>query len=119
MDISKILSENKNKSFVQRILNPHAYPVLQNPDGTVSTHSMAWAEANDGKFYVYPTVLTTPKGQLVRHSDDDAWKHTQATGNFLVFDSAEEADYFSKHYKDAWDNSLGLKGVYDNDWPEP
>ena len=101
MDIYKILNDNKDKSFVKRILNRKAYPVLKNPDGSVLTHSMAWGEF-DGKYYVFPTVLQTKDGSLQCYSNDEAWKHTQATGNFIVFDSPDEAAWFSEHYKDIW-----------------
>jgi hypothetical protein len=95
------LYKNRDKSFVKRIINPNAYPVLKNPDCSVSTHSMSWAE-RDGKYYVFPTFLRSVSGDLKRYSNEEAWRHTQATGNFIVFDDPDEADFFSKHYKDIW-----------------
>ena len=99
--INKILESNKNKSFVKRILDPNNFPILKNNDGTYSTHSMAWGES-DGKFYVYPTVLLTGSGELKRFTPEEAWRHTQKTKNYIVFDNASDADYFSQHYKDIW-----------------
>ena len=99
--IAKILTENSEKSFVKRILNRDQFPVLDNEDGTVSTHSMAYGETEDGRFFVYPTVLMTDKG-LKRFGDNDAWRETQGSGNFIEFGSGEEADWFSKNYKKVW-----------------
>ena len=76
-----ILKQNENKSFVQRILNREKYPVLQNPDGSESTHSMASGES-DGRFFAYPTVLMTKDG-LKRFSN-------------------EEAFWFGTNYKNVW-----------------
>jgi hypothetical protein len=101
VDILAILEKNKNKSFVQRILNPKKYPVKQNKDGSVSTHLMSWTES-DGKYYVYPTLLMTKDG-LKQYDPDEAWKHVKTTGNFIEFDLPQEADFFSKHYKDIWE----------------
>ena len=105
MDIDKlteILMKNKEKNFVKRILNPEEYPVLDNPDGSTSTHSMAWGEDNEGKGYVYPTVKQSTENKLKRFSDEDAWKNAMETGDFIEFDSLEGADQFSREYKDYW-----------------
>jgi hypothetical protein len=99
-----VLHAHSDKSFVQRILAPERYPLLKNPDGTVSSHSMAWGEA-DGRFFVYPTVLLQESQNLKRYDAKEAWKRTQATGNFIEFSSAEEAEWFSTHYKKAWDTN--------------
>ena len=95
--IFDILVQNSQKGFVKRILNPSAYPTLANPDGSSSTHSMAWSSA-DEKHYVYPTVVMGKKG-LRRLSDKGAWKYARKTGNLIEFSTPEEADWFSKKYK--------------------
>ena len=97
---TKILMENSDKPWVQRILNykEGESPVLQNEDGTVSTHSMAWGQVDD-KYIVYPTVLMGREGKLQRLSDGDAIKNARETGNFIPFDSEREADWFSRKYK--------------------
>ena len=43
-EISKLLEANKHKEFVKRILKPKDYPVLDNKDGSHSTHSMSWGD---------------------------------------------------------------------------
>ncbi len=101
-EIIKILADNADKSFVKRVMNPKNYGVLKNPDGSISTHSMSWGEDDQGKVYVYPTVLMEKDGSLRRYSDNEAWRHTQATGNFIEFPSREKADWFTKNYKRIW-----------------
>lgn len=96
-----ILKKNTDKGFVKRILNKENSPVLDNGDGTVSTHSMSWGEA-DGRYFVYPTVLVTGDGTLKRFSNKDAWRNVMKTGNYIEFDSPEEADWFSRRYKSVW-----------------
>jgi len=98
----KILEQNKDKLFVQRALNPDDYPTLDNEDGTVSSHSMAWGEG-DGKYLVYPTVLMNRSGKLQRLSDDDAWDNAIETGNYIEMPSAKEADWLSRKYKTVWE----------------
>ena len=98
--LNDILQKNKNKSFVKRILRTDNYTPLDNGDGTTSTHSMAYGEA-DGKYYVYPTVMMTKEG-LKRFSDDEAWGAAHKKGNVIQFDDESQAEFFSKNYKRAW-----------------
>ena len=100
LKLQKIVDANKEKSFVQRILNPQLR--LDNQDGTYSTHSMSWGQAGD-KFIVFPTVLKSQDGALKRYDPREAWKHTQQTGNFIIFDSGEDAEWFSQNYKKLWE----------------
>ena len=100
-DIANILEANKDKGFIQRILNKDKCPVLPNKDGSSSTHSMAWSEV-DGKFIVYPTVLYGKKGKLKRFDARDALPLVMESGNFIEFDTPDQADWFSKEYKSYW-----------------
>jgi hypothetical protein len=102
-DVTKILNQHSDKLFVQRILNPDDYPRLDNEDGTVSSHSMAWGTNGDGKHFVYPTVVMNRSGVLQRLSDDDAWDNSRKTGNYIEMPSEEKADWFSKKYKVVWE----------------
>jgi len=95
-----ILLGNREKSFIKRILRTDNYQPLDNGDGTTSTHSMAYGEA-DGKYYVYPTVLMAGDG-LKRFGDDEAWDAAHRTGNVIEFDSEKDASWFSKNYKQWW-----------------
>ena len=100
--IVQILVNNSDKSFVKRIMNPKKYGTLKNRDGSVSTHSMAWGETDDGRVFVYPTVLMQKNGTLKRYGNEEAWRHTQETGNFIEFPTRDEADWFTKNYKRVW-----------------
>ena len=106
LKIQQILSKNKNKNFVRRILDPNIYPKLwDNPSGEPSTHSMGWGEA-DGRYFVYPTVVSTEHGTLQRIGNPkDAQNHAFRTGEFIEVSSPEEADWFSKKYKRVWEQN--------------
>jgi hypothetical protein len=99
--LARILAQNAEKSFVQRILQPENYPRLDLGDGNYATHMMAWTSA-DGKHYVYPTVLFDGK-QLVQYEPDAAFEQAKKSGNVIAFDDPREADWFSKNYKQWWD----------------
>lgn len=93
----EILEENRGKDFVERIFNAPDYPVLYNRDGSQSTHSMAWSEA-DGRYFVYPTVVYE-EGEMMRLGPDTAFGRAIRTGDFIEFDNFEDADQFSREYK--------------------
>jgi hypothetical protein len=71
---------NASKSFVQRILQPSAFPKLDLGNGQFATHKMAWAEKG-GKYYVYPTVLYDGK-KLVDYGDK-AFDQVMKNGNYI------------------------------------
>jgi len=96
----KILDANKGMNFVERVINPNIYPVLNNEDGSVSTHSMASGEG-DGRYYAYPTVVQEGD-RLKRLEDADAWRHASRTGERIEFSTPEEADWFARNYKSVW-----------------
>lgn len=106
MTLYKILDENKNLNFVQRIINPETYPVMPRPDlgeGKVSTHSMAWGEDKSGSF-VYPEIIFNPKTrELQRLDSKDAINYAITSGELIRFDTPEEAEWFSKNYKKIWE----------------
>jgi hypothetical protein len=107
MDLNGIINtieSNKEKEFVGRILMEDGeYPVLNNPDGSHSTHSMAWDGPDEfGRSYVYPTVVNSG-GVLKRLDDRDAYDYAMENGEFIEFDNPSDADTFSKDYKLYWD----------------
>jgi len=55
--IKNVLEKNNNKNFVKRILKKDDYGVLKNPDGTHSTHSMAYGSVGDMWYYFKTTKL--------------------------------------------------------------
>lgn len=101
--LRQILQDNADKSFVQRIVNymgPQNSPVLDLGNGELATHRMAWNEAG-GRYFAYPTVLMGQDGKLKDYGDS-AWDHVVKTGNYIEFQSPQEADWFSKNYKRIW-----------------
>jgi len=91
--------------FVDRIYNPQNYPVIQNEDGTHSTHRMAanYDEAT-GKWYVYPTIVNTGDGELFQFEDTDEGNYTALqyairTGNNYVMDKEAALAYAKGGYK--------------------
>ena len=110
MDVQDILKKHKQLNFVRRIMDPTIYPNMSNEDGTVSTHKMAYGEA-DGKYYVYPTIVQEETGKLKQLSNDDAWEYAMKTGEHIVFDKEEDAAKFSrgaykKRIEEPYDESL-------------
>ena len=101
--VASVLGDNIDKNFVKRVVNKDAYPVLQNDDGSHSTHSMAMSEA-DGKYFVYPTVVQTEKGDLKRLKGKEAVRHAFKTKEYIPFDNPDDALWFSKNYKLFWGN---------------
>jgi len=94
--MTSILAKHANKNFVDRIIRPKAYPSIKR-DGTSMTHRMAWGEA-DGIYYVYPTIVQHGN-KLVELDPDEAWEYAIQTGESIPFETAEQADFFSRNYK--------------------
>jgi hypothetical protein len=99
--IKIILDSNKQKSFVDRILRPNLYPQLPLEGGMVGTHKMSWVRAGE-KYHVFPTILWDGK-ELKQYKPMDAYKHVKTTGNYIEFDTPEDADWFSRNYKRVWE----------------
>ena len=100
-EISQILEANKNKNFVDRILNRDKYPTLDLGEGQTASHLMSWGQIGD-KYRVFPTVIYE-NNRLNRYSPDEAWSKASESSEFIDFSSPEEADWFSKNYKKYWD----------------
>ena len=105
--IKQILMKNKDKNFVDRILNKDSYGDLDNGDGSTSTHSMAWGEM-DGKGIVFPTVVqdkSSKKKNLKRLEPQEAFKYAMENNEYIMLDSTSDAASLSEEYKRMWDNS--------------
>lgn len=95
------IEDNSPLEFEQRVLKPSMVPGIQNADGTVSTHRMAWGDA-DGKFFAYPTIVND-NGKLVQLPDSVAYHHAMETKQYREFSTPEDADaYASGGYKSSW-----------------
>jgi len=107
-EIMGILDTNANKNFVQRIISPENSPKLYDgPDGELgkaSTHSMAWGTA-DGQAFVYPTVVASEGGGLVRLEPEEAWAYARDNDERIAFGQDHAAaSRFAKHYKKIWES---------------
>jgi len=99
--LAEILTTNKGKNFIDRIINKDKYPVLDLGSGKTATHLMSWGTA-DGKPVVFPTIFYE-NGKLKQYNPKEALKLAIDRGEFIEFKSNQEADWFSKNYKMFWD----------------
>lgn len=104
---SPTISNDTQLNFEQRILKPNAYPAIDNGDGSVSTHRMAYGEA-DGKFVAYPTIVQQKDGKLVQLGDNEAFDFAMKNKEYRSFDKEDDAaSYAEGGYKKFW--GLGEK----------
>lgn len=97
-----ILSQNANKNFVQRILNPEGKPTLDVGGGNFATHRMAWTTV-DGKPIVYPTVIQNPQtGKLQELPMRGAIQHALKNNEYIPMQSGNDAEWLSSNYKKVW-----------------
>jgi len=107
-----VLHNNRDKNFVQRALHPEQFPVLDNPDGSESTHSMAWGTGEGKQAFVYPTVIQMQPGNWLQRLDDmKAWEYAKRSGEFIEFDDAVKAADFSKNYKKIWQGKAARHNI--------
>jgi hypothetical protein len=94
--------------FVDRVRNNQNYPVINNPDGSVSTHRMAAESDANGNWYVFPTIQMQD-GELVEYYDSrEAMDAAFKTGNILRAPNKQSAlNYAEGAYKR--DTGLGNK----------
>ena len=98
---------HEDPPYVDRINNPQNYPVINNPDGSVSTHRMS-AEVDEhgiygpaGNWYVFPTVQMQDGALKVYDDNREAMKNAFETGNYLKAPNKEEAlKYAEGAYKE-------------------
>jgi len=84
---------DKNLNFLQRLQNPDAYPKIENPDGSYSTHLMA----NSDNF-VYPTIIQDPKTKkLKKLGDKEAYDYAMKTGEYIKTPTPEDAEWLANN----------------------
>jgi len=99
--VDSVMNANSSKNFIQRYLNPNQYPVINNPDGSYSTHLMAY-----DKNRVYPTIVQDKSGKLINYgNNDNAWNYADTTGEYIQFPNEEQASWFAS----SKDNTSGYK----------
>lgn len=95
--MSKVVTmRNQNLNWVQRGLNPDLSPKINNPDGSSSTHELAWGSGENGSAFVYPTIIQGNNGGLQRLSGEDAWNHAVENRTAIRFKSPTLAEFYSK-----------------------
>lgn len=98
-----IIDPNTSLNFEQRVLYPNKYSVIQNNDGTFSTHKMAWTTVGD-KFIAFPMIVQLPSGNLSEFTDPGkAINYALQNKEFREFTSAKDAEeYANGGYKKFW-----------------
>ena len=92
---------SQEPEFIDRINNPQNYPVISNPDGSISTHRMA-AEIDpaDKKWKVFPTIQMID-GKLQEFGDPfDALASAKQYGNFISMPNKKSALAYTDSYKE-------------------
>jgi hypothetical protein len=97
-------------NFVDRYRSPSSSPVIDNNDGTVSTHRMEYSNI-DGKFLAYPTIAMV-SGSLV-DLGPMSLDYALYSGEYKEFGSEEEAaKYAYDGYKAQWGADETRKGSH-------
>jgi len=91
--IDKILNQNKDLNFVQRMYQSNTPSIIIPGQKYPSTHFM---ESSDGR--VYPTVVQMPDGSL-QYLGDNAYDYANQTGQYIEFPNDRQARRFAKSYK--------------------
>ncbi len=94
----EVLGKNQHLNFVQRIINADQAPSIQNEDGTISSHKMAFAETGEGnnkKYVVYPTIIER-EGELVELDGQTAMQYASESGEFITFTDPDYAAEFAE-----------------------
>lgn len=84
-------TEKPLKDFEKRMQDPNAF--ITNPDGTISTHKMAWGQAG-GKFIAFPTIVPVD-GELKQLGVNDAADFAIKNNEYKSFDTAKDAETYA------------------------
>lgn len=96
--LSKLISaRNQEKNFVKRGLNPSDYPVINNEDGSYSTHRMAYSTDNNGGGMVFPTIIQKSNGSLEQLNINDAYNYAVKNNESVQVPSASLAKFYSEN----------------------
>lgn len=87
------LRKNRRLNFVDRIVNANQYPTRPNPDGSSSTHLMAWGTA-DGKNVAFPT-LVYDKNSKSLIEPENPFAYAMEHKEYIPFDDPSQAEDFA------------------------
>ena len=100
--LGKIINDHSGLNFVQRILKPNAWPSLPLPNGYTASHLMA-AELVDDRPMAFPTVVYDKETNALKQLDiEAAKKYARDSGEYIPFNSMDDAIKFSTTYKTLW-----------------
>jgi len=114
-------SDAREPNFVTRYKNEGLFPVVNNPDGSFSTHRMAAEIGPDGKAYAFPTIMQKPDGELLQFDDNyQALDYGLKSGEVLEFPSIDEAVAYAEggYKKDAWFGREAINAAPNSDSPD-
>jgi len=99
--MDSLLTANKDKLFIDRMINSNKYPVRNNLDKSHSTHKLAWGESDNG-YVVYPTINYKDNNLF----EDPKGKYAFDNNDFIEFKDQKLAERFANG---EWKNSSLLK----------
>jgi hypothetical protein len=91
--IQAVLQANREKNFVQRITNASDWPVIQNPDGSYSSHRMGSAEVG-GRNIAFPTLVYDPSTNALRAPADPVAEAIRSR-EYIEFPTPAAAERFA------------------------
>lgn len=99
-----VMMANSDLNFVKRYLHPKKYPVINNSDGTYSTHMMESADN-----FAYPTIIQNPDGSLKQFTEDgQAYDYAMKNKQYIKFKTEQQAmDFANNGYKKARQYQIG------------
>ena len=101
--VGRILSGDPSAGGVTKEQSDFAEQISKRMKGTEMSHIMSWGTAG-GKSIVYPEVIYNKETKkLQRLGRDEAMDRALETGEYISFNDPNDADWFSKNYKLAWE----------------
>ena len=102
INMDYILHSNRNKNFVNRILNHKQGNHILDENNVPMTHRMSYAGTEKG-YVVYPEIQEI-NGKLVNLSrqNNDDWRALDSAldrDDYILFDNENDAKYFTENYK--------------------
>lgn len=98
--IKNTIEQNKDKNFVDRIINADKYPVLEMGGGNYGTHRMSYASLGD-KYIAYPEIIYD-QGEMKKLGRREALDYAVKNKQYIQFDNSTDAELFGQNYKSYW-----------------
>jgi hypothetical protein len=108
-----VLVANKDKDWVKRLYEQNAPSIQVTGEPDRSTHLMS----DDGKGYVFPSIIRLPNGQLQPLSEDQAYDYAKKTNTGIQLPPNQGSWFAANGYKTApnINNSISPNGIpYNN-----